>query len=76
MAGEDDGHQVGQRLANAGPRLDDGVLRVGDALGNQVGHGELLGALLIARDPAGDQAAGGQHVLDAQVGPFGLGFGF
>jgi hypothetical protein len=52
--GEDRRHEVGEALADPGPRLDDQMVPTGDRLGDRLGHGERLGAGLIVLQPGGN----------------------
>ena len=49
------GNQIGEGLADAGPGLDHQVARGAEGALDGLGHGDLLGAVLVAREVAGDQ---------------------
>ena len=55
------GHEVGHRLARAGPGLDHHVLAAVEGLGHGAQHLDLLGAMLVTGHAAGQRAVLVQH---------------
>src|SRR6185369_13827510 len=63
-AGEQGGDQIGQRLAGAGPGLDQEALVAVDGVGDPFGHRQLAGARLVAGEDLGRGAARSQQEPD------------
>src|SRR5262245_4045175 len=54
-------HQIGETLANAGARLDHQVVAIDDRPLRRVGHRQLLGSMLVARQPSRDSPRRAQN---------------
>ena len=50
------GDEIREALADASPRLDHEMFALRKRIGHGAGHGELLGACFVVRQPSGDRA--------------------
>ena len=64
--GEDAGDEVGVAFPDAGARLDDEMVSVGESFGDGVGHRDLLGSMLVIGRASRDQSPGPQRVVDGK----------
>ena len=64
--GQDGRHQVGEALAHAGARLDHQMMPPADGPIDGLGHGELLAAMFVVRQPGGDPSAGAEDFAGRQ----------
>ena len=62
LAGEQRGHQVGQRLAGAGAGFHDEVALVGERRFHGLGHLHLAGPELVVGMPLGERAVPGEEL--------------